>query len=44
MRDAITSQSRGHQWEEDPHLYPAGNQLDEGGNQLGTWAMSAAVC
>ena len=27
-----------------PRLYPAGNQLDEGGNQLGTWAMSAAVC
>ena len=44
MREAITSQSRGHQWEEGPRLYPAGNQLDEGGNQLGTWAMSAAVC
>jgi hypothetical protein len=38
------SPSRGHQGEEDPRLYPAGNQLDEGGNQLGTWAMSAAVC
>jgi len=44
MREAITSQSRGHQGEEGPRLYPRGNQLDEGGNQLGTWAMSAAVC
>ena len=37
MREAITSQSRGPQWHDGPCLYPAGNQL-------GTWAMSAAVC
>ena len=36
MREAITSQSRGHQWHDGPRLYPAGNQL-------GTWAVGRGL-